>query len=529
VLAQFVLVLVVLVNAVSVLAVLALFWRRGALARRPALSALAFAAFLYVLGYALELTGMSLAWKRYALAVQYLGIVGIPPLLLMSVERVARAPWLGRAGVRAVAWGLSAGAYLAVATSARHELFFVDLGLVQAGPLVMLDVRPGPVYVVFQSFMALSILTANVALFRAWRRAAPHDRGPMATLMAASLLPWVANLAYLGGWIPWRLDGPPFLLLPVALLFAWSVRNQGLVDLRPVARDQVVEAMRDPFLGVDPEGRIVDANGAGRRFLARLATEGTGADGHVGRYPALAPWTGRGGSDAEAGPHGSELQVDGRTLRVMPVDLSDRRGRPTGRALVFHDVTSYERLHRDLERLATTDALTGLPNRRRFFEVARRWLEGERAAGEGAAWLALDIDHFKRVNDRHGHEAGDRVLRAVAAEMLAQVRGGDLVARLGGEEFAVFLPGADETAAREAAERLRAGIAALVTPDRAGTIGVTVSVGVCALRGGRADLDAVLAAADEALYRAKREGRDRVAVAGPPRPGPRAGAVGPRS
>jgi diguanylate cyclase (GGDEF)-like protein len=181
--------------------------------------------------------------------------------------------------------------------------------------------------------------------------------------------------------------------------------------------------------------------------------------------------------------------------------------------LVFHDVSTYERMHRKLERLATTDVLTGLPNRRRFFDVARVWIAREGVAGRPSAWLILDIDEFKVVNDRYGHDAGDRVLRAVGASLLEQLRPDDLVARMGGEEFAVFLPDTGAAAGVSVAERLRAAIAGLRTPANDGVIAVTTSIGVCAAPGGDLDIDEALAAADDALYRAKRAGRDRVVLA----------------
>jgi diguanylate cyclase (GGDEF)-like protein len=493
-----------------VLGLLALFWRRGGLARRPALSALAAATFLYAFGYGLELAGTTLEWKRYALAVEYLGITALAPLLLTVAANFARVRWLGRGWIRAGAWLAAAAAYASVVTSHRHDRFYARLDVAQSGPLVTLDIDMGPVYIALQTFLAVSILVANVVLVRAWWRAPAHERGPMGTLMIASLIPWIANLAYLAGVVPWGLDSPPFFLLPIAILFAWSVRSQGLVELRPIARDEVVERMRDPVVVADPHGRIVDANAAGAAFLDRLEVDGDRSGVSLERYPALAAWAGgRSRSDDPERQH--ELTVDGRTFRVRPVSLHDRRGRANGLALVFHDVTSYERMHRNLERLATTDALTDLPNRRRFFEVARRWIAREGAAGVASAWLVIDLDHFKQVNDRHGHDAGDRVLRAVAVALLGAVRAGDVVARMGGEEFAVFLPGADRIAALAVAERLRSAVATAEMPVT--DVQVTVSVGVCARPGGAIDLDEVLAAADAALYRAKAAGRDRVAVA----------------
>ena len=155
------------------------------------------------------------------------------------------------------------------------------------------------------------------------------------------------------------------------------------------------------------------------------------------------------------------------------------------------------------------DPLTGLANRRAFEEELAR--EAARAVRAGAplAVVALDVDRFKAVNDRHGHAAGDAVLRELAARASAAVRAGDLAARIGGEEFALLLPGAALPNALELAERVRAAIAAAPV-DAGGTpLAVTVSLGCAALAPDEAP-GALLARADARLYEAKRSGRDRV-------------------
>ncbi|WP_433208479.1 diguanylate cyclase domain-containing protein [Dactylosporangium sp. CS-047395] len=168
------------------------------------------------------------------------------------------------------------------------------------------------------------------------------------------------------------------------------------------------------------------------------------------------------------------------------------------------------------ERLATlsvTDPLTGLANRRRFTDrLGDEWRRSARAHGTLAVAM-IDIDHFKAYNDHYGHPGGDSCLRKVAAALQHTVRATDLVARLGGEEFAVVLPDTDLRAATVAAERLRAAVEAIGEPHpRTGPGVVTVSVGVAAHRpDGSGEPEKLVEAADVALYDAKREGRNRVA------------------
>ena len=161
-----------------------------------------------------------------------------------------------------------------------------------------------------------------------------------------------------------------------------------------------------------------------------------------------------------------------------------------------------EALLERLDRLAHTDGLTGLPNRRAWSEALRRALSAAARSGGRVHVAMLDLDDFKAINDTHGHLAGDRLLRELAAAWQPLVRGSDALARLGGDEFAVLLTGCDDEEAEEIAERLRE-----VAPP-----GHTVSAGV-ARWDGTEHADDLLARADAALYAAKAGGRDRVSLA----------------
>jgi eukaryotic-like serine/threonine-protein kinase len=167
-----------------------------------------------------------------------------------------------------------------------------------------------------------------------------------------------------------------------------------------------------------------------------------------------------------------------------------------------------------VEQLATTDPLCGISNRRHFFELAGHQVRVAARGDRPLAGVMLDIDHFKRINDTYGHAVGDDVIRAVANRLTENLRGIDILGRYGGEEFAVVLPDvADDVLT--IAERIRATVAATPVDAAVGPVPVTVSVGVgvAILAGGEDDLDALLARADSALYRAKQNGRNQVVLA----------------
>ncbi|NBD19840.1 diguanylate cyclase [Aquabacterium fontiphilum] len=171
------------------------------------------------------------------------------------------------------------------------------------------------------------------------------------------------------------------------------------------------------------------------------------------------------------------------------------------------------RLVRRLEYLSEHDALTGLLNRRAIEALMDKEAQRLHRFGDPFALLLIDVDHFKRINDRLGHAAGDMVLSAVAAVLQSQAREVDHVARFGGEEFCVLLPRTDVEGALQAAERFREAVLHTVVPWAEENISVTVSVGLASTHDPGEALHGILRRADEALYRAKGEGRNRVVAA----------------
>jgi diguanylate cyclase (GGDEF)-like protein/PAS domain S-box-containing protein len=169
-------------------------------------------------------------------------------------------------------------------------------------------------------------------------------------------------------------------------------------------------------------------------------------------------------------------------------------------------------LNARLEQLALTDDLTGIANRRAFFALAHRELQKAKRYATPLSFVMVDIDRFKDVNDRWGHQAGDEVLKSVTEVMRNHVRDVDIPARLGGEEFGILMPNTKQSDAAVSAERLRAAIAGSALAHRGQDLRVTVSIGVAA-KAENDDLDAVMRAADAAMYRAKALGRDRVETA----------------
>jgi len=210
--------------------------------------------------------------------------------------------------------------------------------------------------------------------------------------------------------------------------------------------------------------------------------------------------------------HRIVVNGDIRWVREMAELVTSADGELISALGTVQDISDVKAMELELRHLATTDILTGLPNRRHFLERMEQELARFHRFGKPVALLMLDIDHFKQINDRHGHAVGDAVLQHFATLARGTLRKIDLIGRLGGEEFAALLPGTELDGARLYAERLRQEMETHPCPSAAQEIAFTVSIGLTLFDRNDSTTDLPLARADTALYCAKHNGRNRVEI-----------------
>jgi len=268
----------------------------------------------------------------------------------------------------------------------------------------------------------------------------------------------------------------------------------------------------------DASGRIVYGNPAGQRIWceppgAKIVpfSERKGWRTSTGRRIGPGEWAAQ---RAVAGGEASideEIEIEAldgsrKTVLHSAMPIRDDGGRIAGVIIVSHDITDRKRAEERLRELAEHDSLTGAYTRRYLYDFLAAEIGRARRYGTPLSLAMFDIDHFKDVNDAHGHQAGDRVLAGIARRVREELRGVDVLARYGGEEFVIAAPGIARSKAALLAERLRAQIAGMQfdTLPR-----ITCSFGVCEFDGG--DADDLIRRADNLMYRAKQAGRNRVA------------------
>jgi diguanylate cyclase (GGDEF)-like protein len=296
-----------------------------------------------------------------------------------------------------------------------------------------------------------------------------------------------------------------------------GVLRFGLLDLRRVLRHKVVEELSDGIIIVSHSGRVIDINPSAMRTLG--VNDGDALNRNATSLipsPAIPDMLNQRRTSCEI------TLLEG-SYHVIATPLASEDDGRRQIALVFRDITDrrdqelqLKRVKNRMERLAQTDSLTGLHNRRYFMRRLSEEVERVKRQGYTLSVLLIDLDYFKHVNDTHGHNVGDRVLRVIANVCDEVKRVTDVCSRIGGEEFAILLPDTEGPGALKLAQRLRDTISnqfIAAAAEDAPPIRVTASIGVATVSRHSPYLEHVLSQADQALYQAKNEGRNTVCVA----------------
>lgn len=304
-------------------------------------------------------------------------------------------------------------------------------------------------------------------------------------------------------------------MLPSGLLLYYALYRLHFLQVTPIAREKILEHMKEGILIVDNKDMIIDANPAAleivRRFRDTPRLKGMDMPDLLSDYATLRALYGA----MEQGE--VEVERDGRHLSVSLIPVY-AHGKRTGAITIFTDITERKKYENELIERSTRDGLTMLYNRRHFLDLLESRMRECEAAGTPISLLLIDLDHFKRINDEYGHLTGDRVLAHFASVLTEELGERGIAGRIGGEEFAVALPEVGGELALEFAERLRLRLQEHPFDARAaglaGDLIYTISIGVAERDLAESSLDAWYHRADNSLYGSKHGGRDRSTLAG---------------
>ncbi len=460
------------------------------------------------------LTGLDA--KLIAAKFQYLGIAFTPVAwfaFALTYARQRRRPTKPTLIALSIVPVLT---ILLALTNGWHHLVWSSITLLEHGGYIGLTMTYGPWFTISAVYSYAMLFTATVMLGYALSESSRY-RKPLVAIMAAPLVTAALNLLYLSPWnpSPW-FDATPLGFALAALLLNDGVLRFGLLDLRRVLRHKVVEELSDGIIIVSHSGRVIDINPSAMRTLG--IDDGDALNRNATSLipsPAIPDMLNQRRTSCE-------ISLLEGSFHVIATPLASEDGRQQ-MALVFRDITDrrdqelqLKRVKNRMERLAQTDSLTGLHNRRYFMRRLSEEVERVKRQGYTLSVLLIDLDYFKHVNDTHGHDVGDRVLRVIANVCDEVKRVTDVCSRIGGEEFAILLPDTEGPGALKLAQRLRDTISNQIiaaAAEGAPPIRVTASIGVATVSRHSPYLEHVLSQADQALYQAKNEGRNTVCVA----------------
>lgn len=482
------------------------------------------------LAYAFHWTSREPQWKFFWLNMTYFGVVTVPAALFIFAFRyTGRDAWITR--TRLVLFLIEPVAALILAwTDPLTGWFFA--GKRALTDSVLFDGTPLFWFHVLYSYGLL--LAATGVLFFHGLRARRLYRRQIGIFLASLLLPWAVNILGMSGLLPFRdIDFTPILFTFTAIVILYDMLSQRWLDIRPIARDMLVDNMEECLIASDINDRIVDFNASANAFFSQTLEVGHSLEALIARWPRLMKqYQGVDQLDAEIESETNPAHY--YELHVRPI--RDRRDGLIGRLFLWHDVTARKEAERALQEAnlqlqtrikeieglqgqlrdqSIRDALTGVYNRRYLDETLEREFDRAQRENKPLTVAIMDLDDFKSVNDTFGHSAGDLALQRIANFLQVHTRKSDILCRYGGEEFVVVMPGLDIEVASARAAEWRKAIEELTVESPKGAFHTTASIGVAVYPHHASNVEDLLRAADDALYSAKRDGKNRVALSPP--------------
>jgi diguanylate cyclase (GGDEF)-like protein len=469
--------------------------------------------------------------------MEYIGFVWASPLCFLFVLSFTNHwKWITRPGIIAITAISTITLFLAW-TNDSHGLIWSSF--VKGDPRLNILIYNHGSWFYLYTFIQFCLFCLSVGiLFRDFKTQKAPYRQQTLTIIIAVLIPGVAGVLYSFGISPIPgIDWMPMSSLVTGVLFAWSIYYYRLLDLVPIARDILVEQMLDGMIVLDSQQRIIDINPSARSMIKGGDVIKIG-DPLSSVLPELCPTA----EDLKKRSNTQILSLQRSTEvnRFVDVRMTLISGNKPGAncsLLILRDITkrkniedSLNKANQELEKRITEiqilqnqlkeesirDPLTRLYNRRYMEDALQREFAHATRDGYPVSIIMADIDHFKKVNDTYGHAAGDEVLEQLSRTFLANFRVEDIVCRYGGEEFLIVMPETTAETAFLRIDNLRQHLESTDLKVTGAAMRITLSAGIAVYPAEGSTIDEVVQKADQAMYQAKKEGRNRVIAGGFP-------------
>lgn len=523
------------ISAISGLAALCaatigiLAWERRNVTGARYLAWLMLAVMLWAGAATLELSSTLLRDKIFWSKVEYLGTLSAPVLFFLlaaDYNQLDRALRPRNILLLLLIPLLSMGLAL---SNEKHGLIWSSFQPSPSGHNLLIF-NHGPLFwLMVAGYSYVMMVLGSLLLLRTLHFYPPHYRGQSLILMLGAVVPWIGNLLYLSGHITLRgLDPTPLCFAITGAIFAFDLLYLRMLYVVPIARGNAFNAMGDGIVVIDRDKTILDINLAAANLFGKPAAVLCGQQLQIASLVAVADHDGSHQVELNGPGSRSILEVRAFPIRESGVTLG-------GRMLVLRDISrqrlAEEALHQaylqlktridEIETLQDTlreqalhDPLTGLYNRRYLEETLGREISRAEREQRPLTFALIDLDNFKSINDRFGHIIGDTVLCALADLLRTHCRQADIVCRLGGEEFIIVLPSADERNGWMRLELLRRRFSDLRFQAEQHTFQASFSCGIACFPHDGNSFSRLYQLADMALYQAKARGKNQVLLHG---------------
>ncbi len=463
---------------------------------------------VYTVGYAFEIASADLQTAIFFSDIQYFGIPFIPFFIYSLIRK-----YLTNSNVIPLKLTVSLliipiCTFFMHLTTFSNNLFYVNPSLIFHDGYSILLFKKGPWYYVDSAYTIILILMSLVySIFRFIKN--KKYRNNISLLISATAFPFLGYILYLLELTPKNFDINPLAFGAACPLLAVAIFHLSLFEIVPVARDHIFENFENGLIVTNSKNKLVDYNKSIQLILPEIKKYHIGSNIDYIHLQNIEKSTTLYRLLNKEKTFIVKKNGDDHYYKIKKNIISDTNKFYGGIIYILSDITEEKKFERKLHAMATTDSLTGIENRRNILEIGERALAYAARYKRDLSILLFDIDHYKKINDTWGHQAGDRVLIEITQLCRNQIRESDSLGRYGGDEFILILPESSHPTALIVAEKLRSAIAETNISLGRSTIKVTASFGIATLNKGETFTD-LFNRADQRLYQVKRSGRNRV-------------------
>jgi diguanylate cyclase (GGDEF)-like protein len=460
---------------------------------------------IYVIGYGFELRSINIEQIKFLLKTEYFGLAStIASGMIFAYKfHFNKNPSLKLIISFSIIPILT---LFFCSTNEYHHLFYADVLPSLYEDFIIVDIHRGPWYFVNVVYSYIVLIFGITVFYNSWRYSKYKLRTQAFWLFFGSIWPGVVNIPYIIGFSPLKIDITPFGFGFLAISYSIAVFFYDFLELKEIISSFTFSHISEGIIVVDDKNKLIDFNNAAQIIFHDLDVRCIGID-----FSYF--WNDKKIIREQDDNFEIEIIKDNekKYYEFRRTALKEKT-KILGYVYFIQDITKHKENVQSLNNMANYDFLTEIYNRRRLMEEIEKELLRAKECCNSISILMIDIDHFKRINDKYGHLIGDEVLRKVAQICKDKLRTTDVIGRYGGEEFIVMLPSTNKENAEVIAERIRESIQNLKMNFKEGEVNITVSIGItCAIiKDNTTDIEKMIHEADKGLYHAKNHGRNQV-------------------